>query len=71
MSKKDSVTEKEINKTNPLENTAKIDNPLNSNQEKPMMTLEDEIIERIKQHQLPHYLLDVYEWAYINPRNIK
>jgi hypothetical protein len=32
--------------------------------------IEDDVIEKIKQHEIPQYLLDVYNWAYINPKNV-
>ncbi|MFL1780958.1 hypothetical protein ABSA28_00668 [Candidatus Hepatincolaceae symbiont of Richtersius coronifer] len=32
--------------------------------------IEDPYLERLKEHQIPNYLLDTYQWAYIKPKNI-
>ena len=35
-----------------------------------LMTLEDEMLENLKQHNIPDYLISVYNWAYVKPKNI-
>lgn len=32
--------------------------------------LEDEAIQNLNQHKIPDYLVDVYTWAYVKPKNI-
>ncbi len=32
--------------------------------------IEDESVELVNKHQIPQYLIDVYSWAYVKPKNI-
>ncbi|MCL2567294.1 MAG: rhodoquinone biosynthesis methyltransferase RquA [Alphaproteobacteria bacterium] len=53
-----------------VEEISKIEKELEIDKNTGIPMLEDESIESLNQHKIPNYLVDVYNWAYVKPKNI-